>query len=125
MAKDLRRAERGDSERSDRIDADPATMENATEMRIASALGRVKRVSRLPTMDIHQLDLFGPQGVVAAGPQSFVAEIVTPDARMEPHFHQADQFQIFVAGDGQIGKHELHPVTCTTLTRSPRMSHCG
>ena len=34
-----------------------------------------------------------------------------PGAVLHPHFHQADQFQLFVAGGGRIGTHAVAPVT--------------
>ena len=34
-----------------------------------------------------------------------------PGALLHPHFHQADQFQVFVAGSGRIGTHAVAAVT--------------
>ena len=34
-----------------------------------------------------------------------------PGAVLHPHFHQADQFQVFVAGTGRIGTHAVAAVT--------------
>ena len=34
-----------------------------------------------------------------------------PGAVLHPHFHQADQFQVFVAGAGRIGTHAMAAVT--------------
>ena len=34
-----------------------------------------------------------------------------PGAVLHPHFHQADQFQVFVAGTGRIGTHEVAAIT--------------
>jgi hypothetical protein len=34
-----------------------------------------------------------------------------PGAVLHPHFHQADQFQVFVAGSGRIGTHAVAAVT--------------
>jgi len=33
-----------------------------------------------------------------------------PHSVAEPHFHQANQFQVFVAGDGYLGKRDVRPV---------------
>ena len=33
------------------------------------------------------------------------------DSVVQAHYHEADQFQLFVAGDGRIGTHALRPVT--------------
>jgi hypothetical protein len=43
-----------------------------------------------------------PQGFLVSQP----AGTVTP-----PHFHETDQFQVFVAGDGHFGKKAVAPVT--------------
>jgi hypothetical protein len=34
-----------------------------------------------------------------------------PGSRSEPHFHQANQFQVFIEGDGFLGKTPVRPVT--------------
>lgn len=34
-----------------------------------------------------------------------------PGAELRPHYHQADQFQLFVAGSGRIGTHAVAAVT--------------
>jgi hypothetical protein len=33
-----------------------------------------------------------------------------PHSIADPHFHQANQFQVFVAGDGALGKRDVRPV---------------
>lgn len=33
-----------------------------------------------------------------------------PGSTLQPHFHQADQFQVFVAGSGRIGTHPIEPL---------------
>ena len=33
-----------------------------------------------------------------------------PHTVAEPHFHQANQFQVFVAGDGYLGKRDVRPI---------------
>jgi hypothetical protein len=33
-----------------------------------------------------------------------------PHSVAEPHFHQANQFQVFVAGDGSLGKRDVRPI---------------
>jgi hypothetical protein len=43
-----------------------------------------------------------PQGFLVTQPPGSV----TP-----PHFHESDQFQVFVGGDGMLGKRALRPVT--------------
>ena len=34
-----------------------------------------------------------------------------PGSQLRPHFHQADQFQVFIAGSGRIGTHAVQPLT--------------
>lgn len=41
-------------------------------------------------------------------PQAFLAEM-SPHRNLRTHFHENDQFQIFVAGDGVAGKHPIAP----------------
>jgi hypothetical protein len=48
-------------------------------------------------------------GDVKEGPTCFLVE-QAPNSIVEPHFHQADQFQVFVAGEGALGKHNIAPV---------------
>jgi hypothetical protein len=43
-------------------------------------------------------------------PQVYLAEILTPNAVERAHFHEVDQFQIFVGGGGQFGKAPIEPV---------------
>jgi hypothetical protein len=43
------------------------------------------------------------------GPTCFLVEQAA-NSIVEPHFHQADQFQVFVAGEGTLGKHTIAPV---------------
>ena len=35
----------------------------------------------------------------------------SPDSTVHAHYHQADQFQVFVAGSGRIGAHPVQPLT--------------
>lgn len=46
--------------------------------------------------------------VVAETPQAFLIEM-TPNEVIVPHFHEVDQFQVFVAGGGSLGR-DTHPV---------------
>lgn len=43
-------------------------------------------------------------------PQGFLVE-QPPGSVTPPHFHEVDQFQVFVGGDGRIGKHDARPVS--------------
>ena len=48
-------------------------------------------------------------GTAKEGPTCFLVE-QAPNSIVEPHFHQADQFQVFVAGEGLLGKHKIAPM---------------
>ena len=56
-------------------------------------------------------DYFGTSGNITTDPQGFLVERPYANARIDPHFHDVDQFQVVVAGDGRIGKKEVRPVT--------------
>ncbi len=43
-------------------------------------------------------------------PQGFLVE-QPPGSVTLPHFHETNQFQVFVDGDGQMGKHAARPLT--------------
>lgn len=50
-------------------------------------------------------------GKVGAEPQAFLVEMQSND-EIQPHFHEVDQFQVFVAGSGGMGRGEaIQPVT--------------
>lgn len=53
----------------------------------------------------------GEPGSMEAGPQAFLVERPYPNPRVAPHFHDIDQFQVIVAGDGHMGKKEVKPIT--------------
>lgn len=59
----------------------------------------------------YRRDYIGTPGKVSAGPQAFLVERPYAKARIDPHFHDIDQFQVVVAGDGRIGKMEVRPIT--------------
>jgi len=42
-------------------------------------------------------------------PMAYLVE-QAPDALVDPHFHEVDQFQLFIAGGGRIGTHKLDGV---------------
>lgn len=58
-----------------------------------------------------QRNYLGTAGTIAAGPQAFLVERLYANARIDPHFHDVDQFQVVVRGDGRIGKKTVAPVT--------------
>ncbi len=55
-------------------------------------------------------DYFGGKGWDPAHPQAFFVE-QAPGSVVRPHFHDTDQFQVVVGGDGVLGKHAIGPVT--------------
>ena len=55
-------------------------------------------------------DFFGQGHQVLPGPQAYLAQHVDPHSEIYPHFHDVDQFQIFIGGSGRIGKDPVHPV---------------
>lgn len=80
-------------------------------MKAISALAAdVKEVVRKDGVG-RRRDYFGTSGQIAAAPQGFLVERPYANARIDPHFHDIDQFQVVVAGDGRIGKKEVRPVT--------------
>ena len=56
-------------------------------------------------------DYIGSPGLIDASPQAFLVERLYPDARIDPHFHDIDQFQIVVDGQCRMGKKQANPVT--------------
>lgn len=44
----------------------------------------------------------------ATGPQVFFVAM-SPNTQIRPHFHPVDQFQVFVGGDGRLGRDALQP----------------
>jgi hypothetical protein len=53
----------------------------------------------------------GMPGQFHQGPQAFLVQVLDPHGSIQPHFHDVDQFQVIVQGDGVIGKKPLRPVT--------------
>ena len=43
-------------------------------------------------------------------PQILLVE-QSPRAKLLPHYHASDQFQIFIEGEGKLGKHDVRPVS--------------
>lgn len=72
----------------------------AREMKVVRAGGTGRRV-----------DYIGSPGTIDANPQAFLVDRLYPDARIDPHFHDIDQFQIVVEGDCRMGKKAAGPVT--------------
>ena len=53
----------------------------------------------------------GEPGELNQAAQAFLVVRPFAGARIEPHFHDVDQFQVVVGGDGRIGKKAVRPVT--------------
>lgn len=45
------------------------------------------------------------------GAQAFLVGMITPHTYLRPHFHDVDQFQVFIGGDGKLGNDPIGPVT--------------
>jgi hypothetical protein len=56
-------------------------------------------------------DYFGRIHQLLPGPQAYLVEHLDPESKIYPHFHDVDQFQVFVAGTGKLGKHAVPPIT--------------
>jgi hypothetical protein len=77
---------------------------------VASTEADVKEMKRKDGLG-RRRDYFGTPGKIVDGPQGFLVERPYAGARIDPHFHDVDQFQVVVAGDGRMGKKEVAPVT--------------
>ncbi len=53
----------------------------------------------------------GEPGQLSQAAQAFLVVRPFAGARIEPHFHDVDQFQVVVDGDGRIGKKAVRPIT--------------
>ncbi len=53
----------------------------------------------------------GEPGQLSQASQAFLVVRPFAGARIEPHFHDVDQFQVIVDGDGRIGKKPVRPIT--------------
>ena len=59
----------------------------------------------------YRRNYIGKSGAIAMGPQGFLVERMYPNPVIDPHFHDVDQFQVVVAGDGSMGKQKVAPIT--------------
>ena len=55
-------------------------------------------------------DFLGQGHQVLPGPQAYLVNQLDARSEIYPHFHDVDQFQIFVGGSGRIGAHPLAPI---------------
>ena len=53
----------------------------------------------------------GEPGQLTQAAQAFLVVRPFAGARIEPHFHDVDQFQVIVDGGGRIGKKKVRPIT--------------
>ena len=58
-----------------------------------------------------RVDYIGSPGIIDAQPQAFLVDRLYPEARIDPHFHDIDQFQVIVDGACHMGKKAADPVT--------------
>ena len=59
----------------------------------------------------YRRNFVGASGTIAGGPQGFLVERPYPKPVIDPHFHDVDQFQVVVAGNGRMGKKPVAPIT--------------
>lgn len=45
----------------------------------------------------------------SAQAQAYIVDLLSPHGVIEPHYHDVDQYQIVVRGEGRIGRHTLRP----------------
>lgn len=77
---------------------------------IAPTEARIKHVKVVGgTSERH--GYIGEPGQLSQAAQAFLVVRAFAGARIEPHFHDVDQFQVIVQGDGRIGKKAVRPVT--------------
>jgi len=58
-----------------------------------------------------RFDYIGSPGIIDENPQAFLVDRLYPGARIDPHFHDIDQFQVVVDGSCKMGKKFAEPVT--------------
>jgi len=93
------------------LDAIQGARERDDDMQIvASSEAEFKEVKREGGIGARR-SYIGTPGSMAEGPQVFLVERPYPNPRVAPHFHDVDQFQVIVAGDGRMGKKEVKPIT--------------
>lgn len=53
---------------------------------------------------------FGTVAGLCEGPQTFLVDMPTEGATVKPHFHDVDQYQVIVRGDGRLGREPAEPI---------------
>ena len=77
---------------------------------VARSEARIKHVKVLGGVG-ERHGYIGEPGQLTQAAQAFLVVRPFAGARIEPHFHDVDQFQVVIAGDGRIGKKVVRPVT--------------
>jgi hypothetical protein len=77
---------------------------------VATSEAEYKKVQREGGVGARR-SYIGTPGSMAEGAQAFLVERPYPNPVVAPHFHDIDQFQVIVAGDGRMGKKEVKPIT--------------
>jgi hypothetical protein len=58
-----------------------------------------------------RIDYIGSPGIIDALPQAFYVDRLYKNARIDPHFHDIDQYQVVVDGSCKMGKKAADPIT--------------
>jgi hypothetical protein len=66
---------------------------------------------RTPSALYHLSPFIGQVASFHPGPQAFLVGMPESQATIDPHFHDIDQFQIVIGGDGRLGHETATPVT--------------
>ena len=66
-------------------------------MHIVSTEERVQKTVVRAGGTGQRYDYIGSPGTIDANPQAFLVERLYTDARIDPHFHDIDQFQVVVS----------------------------
>lgn len=77
---------------------------------VAPSEARIKHVKVAGGMG-ERHGYIGEPGQLSQAAQAFLVVRSFAGARIEPHFHDVDQFQVVVQGGGRIGKKPVTPVT--------------
>ena len=83
-------------------------------MKLGSALGAPSRELTYEGDTFRFTDLLGPPAgkhdSSAIGPQSYYVEWLSGKGLIKVHFHEVDQFQLFIGGDGKFGRNPIQPL---------------
>jgi hypothetical protein len=79
-------------------------------MRLASMLDVEPRIVTDDGNDVRSFALFGAPRMMDPGPQVHYTESITSGMTARTHFHEVDQFQLFMDGDGAFGNKPIVPI---------------